>query len=75
MPRKNSPVTPSPAFTSMPPHALVALVLGENVISYYVRITDPVGLTAFIEEIARKTRKPREFNSFCKLGKDSKDSL
>jgi hypothetical protein len=42
---------------------------------YYASITDPVGRTAFIEETARKTVKMREFNSFCKLGKDQKDSL
>jgi hypothetical protein len=43
---------------------------------YYASITDPVGRTAFIEEIARKkTVKLRQFNSFCKLGKDRKDSL
>jgi hypothetical protein len=42
---------------------------------YYARITDPVGLTTFIEETARKIIQLREFNSFCKLGKESKDSL
>jgi len=44
-----------------------------NTVYYYASITDPVGRTAFIEETARKTVKLREFNPFCKLGKDQKE--
>ena len=43
--------------------------------SYYASITDAVGRTAVTEETARKTVKLREFISFCKLGKDRKDSI